>query len=201
MGSTDIRRSSGSKPNNGLADGDGLLFLLSNCPIPTRGIQMPETVLFRMHPTRLAYIRSYLGSMVLVLSWYVLFANVFSLPIQPYRNYTFALLILGVLLAVVTEVRVKTETYTITDYRITERRGILSIRESSVHWDRIADVSLEQSVIERPFGIGTITIESTGGNEAPEITLRYIRRVAETKNTIDQKMLEWKGRSPPQTGT
>lgn len=162
---------------------------------------MPETVLMRLHPSRLAFVKSYIVAVLLVLLWFVLFYNPLGLNLTqlvPYRAYTFVALLLGILLAVSAEIRLIIDTYVITDFRITERVGLLSIRESSVHWDRIADVRLTQSFIERILGIGTIKIESTGGNEAPEVTLKSIRRVVKIKELIDQKMLEWKGGGPRQ---
>ncbi|MBI4017701.1 MAG: PH domain-containing protein [Candidatus Aenigmarchaeota archaeon] len=155
---------------------------------------MPENVLMKMNPTRLAFIKSYIGAAVLIAIWFVLYTGSIKILKLPdlYRSYTFAALILAAALTAIAEIRTRLETYVLTDYRITERTGLLSVHESSVSWDRIADVQMHQSFIERLVGVGTIDIQSAGGDEVPEITLKRIRNVRGVKDLVDQRMLESK---------
>jgi uncharacterized membrane protein YdbT with pleckstrin-like domain len=74
-------------------------------------------------------------------------------------------------------------TYTITDEKLTIKKGFLSITEDDAYMYKIQDVRLTKSLLERIFGIGTI-ICYTGDTTHPEMHLIHIKHSAEIKDYI-----------------
>ncbi|QQG40098.1 MAG: PH domain-containing protein [Candidatus Aenigmatarchaeota archaeon] len=155
---------------------------------------MQETPM-KLHPTRLAFLKYYAGAVVALIVWYALYANVLGLErsvIELYGPYVILLVVVAFILVVAAEVHVLTDAYAITDRGMTQRVGILSIKESSVTWDRVADVQMHQSFFERILGIGTIVVQSSGGDEEPEVLMRSVGGAVRVKQTIDDKIHESK---------
>lgn len=69
--------------------------------------------------------------------------------------------------------RWRRRTYTIGDQDIRVESGILSRSASSVPYERIQDVSLEQSLLPRLFGLVSVKFE-TGAGGADELSLAYL---------------------------
>lgn len=86
----------------------------------------------------------------------------------------------GVMLGIVTAlvvgaglfswIRWRSFTYTIADGELTIANGVLHRTRRSIPFDRIQDVSIDQKLLARPFGLARVRIE-TGGGEADEATL------------------------------
>lgn len=73
------------------------------------------------------------------------------------------LVVLG--LAVVTGwVRRYFTQYTITNKRITIRQGVLAKREQTAHIDRLQNVTIEQSPLDRVFGVGMVDFDTAGSD-------------------------------------
>ena len=56
--------------------------------------------------------------------------------------------------------------YTITDRRIIIRKGILSRHERAAHIDRVQNVNLSQSFLDRIFGVGTLDFDTAGTEDS-----------------------------------
>ena len=56
--------------------------------------------------------------------------------------------------------------YTITDRRIIIRRGILSRREQEAHIDRVQNVNMRQSPLDRLFRVGTLDFDTAGSDDS-----------------------------------
>lgn len=56
--------------------------------------------------------------------------------------------------------------YTITDRRIIIRTGILSRREHEAHIDRVQNVNLSQSLLDRIFRVGSLDFDTAGTEDA-----------------------------------
>jgi uncharacterized membrane protein YdbT with pleckstrin-like domain len=74
-------------------------------------------------------------------------------------------------------------TYTVTDEKITIRKGFLSITEDDAYMYKIQDVRLIKSFAERIFRIGTV-ICYTGDTTHPQLELSHIKNAAEIKEYI-----------------
>ncbi len=74
-------------------------------------------------------------------------------------------------------------TYTITDELLTIKEGLLKITENDCYLYKIQDVTLTRTLMERMFGLGTITCH-TGDTTNPVIELKHIKNGSEIKDYI-----------------
>jgi len=55
--------------------------------------------------------------------------------------------------------------YVLTDQRLHVRRGILSRKEKTARFDRIQNVSIDQTLLDRVFRVGAVNFETAGTDE------------------------------------
>ncbi|PXA99928.1 hypothetical protein DMC47_00895 [Nostoc sp. 3335mG] len=77
---------------------------------------------------------------------------------------------LAIIAIVVTWARWRSFTYTIADGALQIAEGIVHRKRRSIPFERIQDVSIDQKLLSRPFGLARVRIE-TGGGETDEATL------------------------------
>ena len=84
--------------------------------------------------------------------------------------------------------------YTVTDRRIVIRQGILSRREHEAHIDRVQNVNLSQTFLDRLFKVGSLDFDTAGSEDADfrfagiadpdalrtRVSSDYVRRSRET---------------------
>ena len=58
--------------------------------------------------------------------------------------------------------RYDTTWYVMTDRSMRIRRGIFSIRETTITFENVQNIKVEQGPVERSFGIGTLIVETAG---------------------------------------
>ena len=74
-------------------------------------------------------------------------------------------------------------TYFINEEVVRIRRGFLNIVEDDAYMYKVQDVRLTRSILERMFGLGTLTCY-TGDTTHPELKLLHIRRSSEIKDFL-----------------
>jgi len=154
---------------------------------------MPEEILMKFLPTRLTFFRWYFAGVVLFALWFLLFFDFLKIAIS--KDYLFLMPLLGLFLIIISEIRIRVNKFYITNNRIIEKKGLLSMMESSVGFDRIANYRIHQNFLEKILNIGTIEIESVGGSEAPEIVMKGVRNMKNIKMLLDKLIIEWKNRT------
>ena len=55
--------------------------------------------------------------------------------------------------------------YVLTDQRLRVRRGILSRKENTARFDRIQNVGIQQTLLDRVFRVGAVNFETAGTDE------------------------------------
>lgn len=73
--------------------------------------------------------------------------------------------------------------YIFTNQRIVVKRGWLGTKTISIHYNRITDISITQSLIDRFLGIGALSI-STAGQEGYHIILSHIAKPHQLKKEL-----------------
>jgi uncharacterized membrane protein YdbT with pleckstrin-like domain len=71
----------------------------------------------------------------------------------------------------------------VTDRRVIWKKGLFGMRERSIPLRQVQDVSVQQGILGRMFGYGTVRIESAGGPRT-EIVAFNISRPTEIRDAI-----------------
>lgn len=86
--------------------------------------------------------------------------------------------------AIIPFLRWRTSTYTLTDYRLIARRGILNKTGTNLPLARISDVTFERSLSDRMFGCGSLTVQTAA--DAGPVVLRDVPDVEEVHVAISE---------------
>jgi uncharacterized membrane protein YdbT with pleckstrin-like domain len=159
-----------------------------------------EQVYLKFHPTRLAYAKWYLlafivAGMGIVIALSAFKLGPFSIPIGEQASvYTLIIPLIGMAIVIVPTLLRRDDTYTITNFRIIEKKGILNIKEDSVNWEKVSNYTLEQNVLDRILKIGNINLYSVGGadDKDAEVTIKKAPNIHKIKELLD-KLIERKG--------
>jgi uncharacterized membrane protein YdbT with pleckstrin-like domain len=76
--------------------------------------------------------------------------------------------------------------YTITDQRIMERRGLLRQTGRNIPLQRVSGVSFEKDVVDRMVGCGTLKIESSA--EFASVVFRDVPKVEQVQRLVTELM-------------
>ena len=79
---------------------------------------------------------------------------------------TFYLSLIGLPWLILTLIRFFTTEMAVTSRRVIGKRGVISRRSLELNHNRIESVQVDQGVLGRIFGSGTVTIRGTGGTES-----------------------------------
>jgi len=141
---------------------------------------MSEEVIMKFHNSRVAFLKWYVISFLLVVISVVLIFYQFS----ELGVYALIPTAIGIILVIVSELRRITSTFYITMEKIHPRVGLLSTTETSVSWDKVADFRVDQTVLDRMLNVGDVVVQSSGGGEAPEVLIKKAPKVKRLKELL-----------------
>lgn len=75
--------------------------------------------------------------------------------------------------------------YALSEDRLFLKRGFINVRQDEVVLYRVRDLRVSQSLWQRIFGVGTVTVVSTD-KSIPELVLKNIRQPNEVKELIHE---------------
>jgi uncharacterized membrane protein YdbT with pleckstrin-like domain len=165
-----------------------------------------ENTLWQGHPSWKAmlifYVKWTVISLIPIAVWVIL--DVAGTSVSPtwFAAATFVLLVLTYAVGWLRRV---TTRYLVTDRRIQIRTGITSRHERTTHIDRVQNVNLSQTLVQRILGIGNVDWD-TAGTEAPEadFTFRGIDDPSALVRIADRFAIESRrtaAGAPPPTAT
>lgn len=131
--------------------------------------QEGEKILYQGNPDWAGYI------------WGFIFVLLFTLGGFP--SIIFSLLILGVIALK----RLSTK-YVITNKRVVGRYGILSEDLKSSTFKHITSVRVKQSVLNKPFNIGNIIVDTAGSGAGVEFVWHAVKNPVQVKNQIEKQI-------------
>ena len=73
--------------------------------------------------------------------------------------------------------------FVFTDKRIIVKRGWIETKVKTIYYDRITDISVNQSFLDRIIKTGTLSI-STAGSDGYEAIISHIRKPYEVKSVL-----------------
>lgn len=127
----------------------------------------------------------------LILEWINNFRNsldaFIQLPLVEWTSYGLFLVIgVFILWASYDFLRWRQKKYTLTNQRIIVQSGIVRRRKSFIHYDKIQDIVVSQSLVDRLFSAGDM--EVFGGHEGTTLILEDIPNPLEVENIINRFM-------------
>ncbi len=101
---------------------------------------------------------------------------------------TLILILLGLLLWAVPLIRVKSQRYRVTNYRIDFERGLLSKTIDTLELWHVEDIRFHQSLLERILGVGSITVLSHD-DTTPKLELRGLPNPRPLFDQLKQRVI------------
>jgi uncharacterized membrane protein YdbT with pleckstrin-like domain len=80
-------------------------------------------------------------------------------------------------------------TYTITNHRLTIRRGVISRRVQQTRLERVQNVNTEQSVFDRVLQVGTVDFDTAGTTDS-DFSFRGVSRPGKVMADVDKAQRE-----------
>lgn len=108
--------------------------------------------------------------------------------LSQYRWEIFAFIVVPILYFFGVEIYRRSNVYIISDTRLVHQFSFLSHKTSTVFYEKIQDISLTQSFLERVFSLGDIHVTTSGTNQV-ELVFKGIRKPKNLKNLIVNKMI------------
>ncbi len=158
-----------------------------------------EQLIWKGKPTWRATLSFYIGWGLAALVPFVviLLVNIFTDTDWPiWLGVVISLILLAIVLLAGWIRRFFTQ-YTVTTKRMTIREGILAKRESTAHVDRIQNITITQSPIDRIMKVGTVDFDTAGeqgsaqlrffGVDDPQDLRDRVARANEARNDSDDR--------------
>lgn len=99
-----------------------------------------------------------------------------------------AAFVVGLLILLVPWIKTKTVRYKITNYRIDIERGLLSRKIDTLELWHVEDIRMEQSILERILGVGTVTVFSHD-DTTPQLPMRGLPNPRPLFDSLKQRVI------------
>lgn len=99
-----------------------------------------------------------------------------------------AAFVIGLLILLVPWMKTKTVRYKITNYRIDIERGLLSRKIDTLELWHVEDIRMEQSILERILGVGTVTVFSHD-DTTPQLPMRGLPNPRPLFDSLKQRVI------------
>jgi len=99
-----------------------------------------------------------------------------------------AAFVVGAILICIPWVWSKTMRFKISNYRIDVERGLLSKRIDTLELWHVEDIRMQQSILERIMGVGTVTIFSND-DTTPQLPMRGLPHPRQLFETLKQRVI------------
>jgi uncharacterized membrane protein YdbT with pleckstrin-like domain len=150
-----------------------------------------ETIEYIFRPSRKAFLREYLlFAFVMLLS----FTSLYPALMTNFKNIAilndismavfYILLVISIVLLIKVEYKIWSKLYALTNKRVIISKGIFSEDFQSTVYDKITDIELKQSFLDKILNIGKIGVNTAGGDEI-EFVFENTSRPLEVKNKIN----------------
>jgi len=155
-----------------------------------------ERLIKRFSQSRMVQYKLYFGAVIFFLI--PVFYNYYNvkLPI-PDLYVMIAPAAIGIILILMAELKTRLGNYYITNYRIVSVKGALKKTIDSCTYDKIVNVKVVQTFVQRIFGMGTIDITTY---QRTEILLSSISNPSEIERLIYSAMEKLAGQQPSRPG-
>jgi membrane protein YdbS with pleckstrin-like domain len=151
-----------------------------------------ERLIKRFSQSRMVQYKLYFGAVILFLV--PVFYNYYKVQLPvPDLYVMIAPAAIGIILILMAELKTRLGNYYITNYRIVSSRGALKKTIDSCTYDKIVNVKVMQSFVQRIFGMGTIDITTY---QRTEILLSSISNPSEIERLIYGAMEKLAGQQP-----
>lgn len=163
-------------------------------PSPT-----PERVLFETRPRFTINLRSTLVKIIILALLIYFFPTILALtsllqnyiinyirlPLVQTVSYLLLLLVVILFLWILWEiVSWRAVHYILTNRRILVRKGVIRKQKAYIHYNKVQDIIVSQSIVERIFMSGNI--EVFGGHEHTQLKLEDVPNPAEVENMLNR---------------
>lgn len=165
----------------------------------TKEIRAGEEVVFESRPRFLMYVKSAIIKFIVIILIMIFFRDIMSLTAIAQNfiiNYVqiplvFAITIILLLVIVVLFLWIiwdllswRNTHYIITNTRVITKKGILRKNKSFIHFDKIQDIKISQSITERIIASGNIEIYS--GHDFSSMLLYDVPNPTEVENLLNR---------------
>jgi len=116
----------------------------------------------------------------------------------PYSQWLLIALLLVVIVVAYDALRRYSTLYVVTDQRLRTRRGILARREQTARFERVQNVDVSQSLLDRLFNVGEVVFD-TAGSDQSDAGIRYMG-ISDPQRLVHIVAEHTRGREHPPTG-
>jgi len=149
-----------------------------------------EQIEYKFRPSRKAFLWEYvLFVFVMILT----FTSLYPLIMSQFRSIAiigtiakivfYILFTFSIFLLIRVEYKIGSKSYALTNHRVMISQGIFTEKFTSVAYDKITDVGLEQTFWNKILNVGKISLDTAGGDEIEEV-LRNVSKPLEVKKKI-----------------